>query len=50
MSTFLLFCLAQIPASMRDADTMTKEGAEQWMRDCEEDEEGEDDEWREWRV
>lgn len=35
---------------MRDADTMTEEEAEQWVRDCEEDEEGEDDGWREWRV
>ncbi|THV90091.1 hypothetical protein D6D26_09537, partial [Aureobasidium pullulans] len=35
---------------MRDADTMTEEEAEQWMRECEEEEEGEDDGWREWRV
>lgn len=35
---------------MRDPDTMTEEEAEQWMRECEEDEEGEDDGWREWRV
>jgi hypothetical protein len=35
---------------MRDADTMTEEEAEQWVRECEEDEEGEDDGWREWRV
>ncbi|THZ70853.1 hypothetical protein D6C84_10375 [Aureobasidium pullulans] len=35
---------------MGDPNTMTEEEAEQWMRDCEEDEEGEDDGWREWRV
>ncbi|THY37884.1 hypothetical protein D6C97_10566 [Aureobasidium pullulans] len=35
---------------MRDPDTMTEEEAKQWMRDCEEDEEGEDDGWRAWRV
>ncbi|THX80846.1 hypothetical protein D6D05_04367, partial [Aureobasidium pullulans] len=35
---------------MRVPDTMTEEEAEQWMRECEEDEEGDDDEWRTWRV
>lgn len=29
---------------------MTEEEAEQWMRDCEEEGEGEDDKWRAWRV
>ena len=29
---------------------MTEEEAEQWMRDCEEEGEGDDDEWRTWRV
>lgn len=29
---------------------MTEEEAEQWMRDCEEEGEGENDGWREWRV
>lgn len=35
---------------MRDPDTMTEEEAEQWMGECEEDEEGEDDGWMTRRV